>query len=327
MYVRTWYHIVSSTSPSNMTLHMYLYHVYVCRWALCVEITQCTPWPLLVYTVCKSSPKHTHRDRHKLVHLPSSSVVLCLSPSISSSSVDIPSGSGGPTPRFSLRLRCRPALSAILLLLASSFSSPTSWPKESNSATWLGILWPTYGRYRANTQTSRKRNQACCRINSTGERFVVSSISERNWGDILVQKITAFRSWMEKWIVQLHTWKIVRDERHDRERWKKPQLDDEGRRKSKLEVTHDTCDFLCFNCLLGLGQWGCPGCMAYSPHHQSYCTPPSGPEHRAASASQAALPYSSTLQSLFLPGNQSQETVRDRRGEGRWDEKASSCNT
>lgn len=72
--------------------------------------------------------------------------------------------------------------------------------------------------------------------------------------------------------------------------------------------------------LVSVGQSGCHSCMAYSPHHQSYCTLPSGPEHHAVSVSQAALSWSSTLQALYPPVILSQETVRDgkgREGEGK----------
>ena len=69
--------------------------------------------------------------------------------------------------------------------------------------------------------------------------------------------------------------------------------------------------------LVSVGQSGCHSCMAYSPHHQSYCTLPSGPEHHAVSVSQAALPWSSTLQALFPPVILSQETVRDEKVRGK----------
>ena len=105
-----------------------------------------------------------------------------------------------------------------------------------------------------------------------------------------------------------------------------PQLNDEGtyvhtyigRRVSwKLYMINMTSSA---SMLVSVGQSGCHGCMAYSPHHQSYCTLPSGPEHHAVSASQAALPWSSTLQAPYPPVILSQETVRDgkgREGEGK----------
>ena len=101
-----------------------------------------------------------------------------------------------------------------------------------------------------------------------------------------------------------------------------PQLNDGGtyvgRRVSwKLYMLNMTSSA---SVLVSVGQSGCHSCMAYSPHHQSYCTLPSGPEHHAASVSQAALPWSSTLQAPYPPVTLSQETVRDgkgREGEGK----------